>query len=72
MVGVFCVEHIEGCLDLSISVILKDNNYLLVSKIAHWRDKKRAKELKEEKYTQATSEWAAGMTKEKLPPAHAK
>ena len=33
--------------------------------------KKRVKELKEEKYTQATSEWAAGMMKETLPPAHA-
>jgi bud site selection protein 20 len=32
--------------------------------------KRRIKELKEEKYTQATAEWAAGMTKEKLPPAH--
>lgn len=34
--------------------------------------KRRVKELKEEKYTQATAEWAAGMTKEKLPPAHQK
>ena len=34
--------------------------------------KKRAKELKEEKYTQQTSEWASGMSKEKLPPAHPK
>lgn len=32
--------------------------------------KKRCKELKEEKYTQASAEWAAGMTKEVLPPAH--
>jgi len=32
--------------------------------------KRRLKALKEEKFTQATSEWAAGMTKEKLPPAH--
>jgi bud site selection protein 20 len=32
--------------------------------------KRRVKEVKEEKYTQATAEWAAGMTKEKLPPAH--
>jgi bud site selection protein 20 len=32
--------------------------------------KRRVKELKEEKYTQATAEWAAGMTKEMLPPAH--
>ena len=32
--------------------------------------KRRVKELKEEKYTQASAEWAAGMTKEKLPPAH--
>ena len=34
--------------------------------------KRRCKEIKEEKYSQATAEWAAGMTKEKLPPAHAK
>lgn len=34
--------------------------------------KKRAKELKDEKYTQETSEWAAGMTKETLAPAHEK
>jgi bud site selection protein 20 len=34
--------------------------------------KRRVKELKEEKYTQEMAEWAAGMTKEKLPPAHAK
>jgi Mlc titration factor MtfA (ptsG expression regulator) len=33
--------------------------------------KRRVKELKEEKYTQTTAEWAAGMSKEKLPPAHA-
>ena len=32
--------------------------------------KRRCKELKEEKYTQAEAEWAAGMTREKLPPAH--
>ena len=32
--------------------------------------KKRCKELKEEKYGQETAEWAAGMSKEKLPPAH--
>lgn len=34
--------------------------------------KKRCKQLKEEKYTQESAEWAAGMTKEILPPAHAK
>lgn len=32
--------------------------------------KRRLKALKEDKYTQGTAEWAAGMTKEKLPPAH--
>lgn len=32
--------------------------------------KRRCKELKEEKYTQGIAEMAAGMTKEKLPPAH--
>ena len=34
--------------------------------------KRRCKELKEEKYTQQMAEWAAGMTREKLPPAHTK
>lgn len=34
--------------------------------------KRRLKNLKNEKYTQETSEWAAGMSKEKLPPAHSK
>jgi bud site selection protein 20 len=34
--------------------------------------KRRCNDLKEEKYTQDSAEWAAGMTKEKLPPAHAK
>jgi hypothetical protein len=34
--------------------------------------KRRVKNLKTAKYTQATAEWAAGMTKEVLPPAHAK
>ena len=32
--------------------------------------KRRCKELKEEKYTQDVADWGAGMTKEKLPPAH--
>lgn len=32
--------------------------------------KKRLKQLKEEQYTQATADWASGMTKEVLPPAH--
>lgn len=32
--------------------------------------KRRCKELREEKYTQEMAETAAGMTKEKLPPAH--
>ena len=32
--------------------------------------KRRCKELKEEKYTQESAEWAAGMSKEVLPPAH--
>jgi len=34
--------------------------------------KRRCKELKEEKYTQDVADWAGGMSKEKLPPAHAK
>jgi len=32
--------------------------------------KRRCKEMKEEKYSQNVAEWAGGMTKEKLPPAH--
>ena len=32
--------------------------------------KRRCKDLKEEKYTQDFADWAGGMTKEKLPPAH--
>jgi len=34
--------------------------------------KRRLKVLKEEKYTQDSAEWASGMTKETLPPAHPK
>ena len=34
--------------------------------------KRRVKELKEERYTQGMAEWAGGMTKETLPPAHKK
>jgi bud site selection protein 20 len=34
------------------------------------RFKRRVRDLKKEKYTQEAAEWAAGMTKEKLPPAH--
>lgn len=33
--------------------------------------RRRLRQLKEEKYTQDEAERAAGMTKEKLPPAHA-
>ena len=32
--------------------------------------KRRCRELKQEKYTQQTADWAAGKTKETLPPAH--
>lgn len=32
--------------------------------------KKRVKQLKEEKYTQHEADWASGMSKELLPPAH--
>mmetsp|Transcript_40788 Transcript_40788/g.57345 ORF Transcript_40788/g.57345 Transcript_40788/m.57345 type:complete len:123 (+) Transcript_40788:34-402(+) len=32
--------------------------------------KRRCKELKEEKYSQDFADWAGGMSKEKLPPAH--
>jgi bud site selection protein 20 len=34
--------------------------------------KRRVKHLKEEKYTQGTADWGAGITKEKLPAAHEK
>jgi bud site selection protein 20 len=33
--------------------------------------KKRVKEIKEEKYNHASADWASGMVKEVLPPAHA-
>lgn len=32
--------------------------------------KRRCKELKDEKYTKDSAEWAAGLSKEILPPAH--
>lgn len=32
--------------------------------------KRMVQKLKKEKYTQQVADWAAGMTKEKLPPAH--
>jgi bud site selection protein 20 len=34
--------------------------------------KKRVKEIGEEKYNHASADWASGMVKEVLPPAHAK
>lgn len=34
--------------------------------------KKRVKEVKDERYSHASADWASGMVKEVLPPAHAK
>mmetsp|Transcript_14654 Transcript_14654/g.31863 ORF Transcript_14654/g.31863 Transcript_14654/m.31863 type:complete len:127 (+) Transcript_14654:203-583(+) len=56
----FCVETGKHFADAKALADHKKSRYY----------KRRCKELKEEKYTQAVSEAAAGMTKEKLPPAH--
>jgi hypothetical protein len=56
----FCVETGKHFTDAKALADHKKSRYY----------KRRCKELKEEKYTQGTAEWAAGMTKEKLPPAH--
>lgn len=56
----FCVETGKHFADAKALADHKKTRYY----------KKRCKELKEEKYTQGTAEAAAGMTKEKLPPAH--
>eukprot|EP01083_Nonionella_stella_P200002 732913_1 len=56
----FCVETAKHFADAKALADHKKTRYY----------KKRCKELKEEKYTQEVAEAAAGMTKEKLPPAH--
>jgi len=56
----FCVETGKHFADAKALTDHKKSRYY----------KRRVKELKEEKYTQAAAEAAAGMTKEKLPPAH--
>ena len=58
----YCVETAKHFTDAKALADHKKSRYY----------KRRCKELKEEKYTQEVSDWAAGMTKEKLPPAHAK
>jgi len=58
----YCVETARHYTDAKALADHKKSRYY----------KKRAKELKEEKYTQDSAEWASGMTKEKLPPAHQK
>ena len=58
----FCVETGKHFADAKSLADHKKSRYY----------KRRCKELKEEKYTQEEAERAAGMTKEKLPPAHAK
>ena len=58
----YCVETATHFVDAKALADHKKSRYY----------KRRCKELKEEKYTQATAEWAAGMSKEVLPPAHAK
>ena len=58
----FCVETGKHFADAKALADHKKSRYY----------KRRCKELKEEKYTQDEAERAAGMTKEKLPPAHSK
>jgi len=58
----YCIETAKHFIDAKALADHKKTRYF----------KKRAKELKEEKYTQGFAEWAAGMSKEVLPPAHAK
>jgi len=56
----YCVESAKHFIDAKALADHKKTRYY----------KKRCKELKEEQYNQGMSEWAGGMTKEKLPPAH--
>ena len=58
----YCVETAKHFTDAKALADHKKSRYY----------KKRCKEIKEEKYTQGYAEWAAGMSKEKLPPAHPK
>jgi len=58
----YCVETGKHFIDAKALADHKKSRYY----------KRRVKELKEEKYTQQTAEWASGMTKEMLPPAHSK
>ncbi|KAK1741665.1 zinc finger protein [Skeletonema marinoi] len=58
----FCVETGKHFADAKALADHKKSRYY----------KRRCKGLKEEKYTQAEAEKAAGMSKEILPPAHAK
>jgi bud site selection protein 20 len=58
----YCVESAKHFSDARALADHKKSRYY----------KRRVKDLKEEKYTQHMAEWASGMTKEKLPPAHAK
>ncbi|KAL7442943.1 hypothetical protein ACHAXM_008633 [Skeletonema potamos] len=58
----FCVETGQHFADAKALEDHKKSRYY----------KRRCKELKEEKYSQEEAERAAGMTKEILPPAHAK
>lgn len=57
----YCIETAKHFIDAKALADHKKTRYY----------KKRCKELKEEKYTQESAEFAAGMTKERLPPAHA-
>eukprot|EP00525_Craspedostauros_australis_P008900 CAMPEP_0198116384 /NCGR_PEP_ID=MMETSP1442-20131203/11903_1 /TAXON_ID= /ORGANISM="Craspedostauros australis, Strain CCMP3328" /LENGTH=123 /DNA_ID=CAMNT_0043774181 /DNA_START=153 /DNA_END=524 /DNA_ORIENTATION=- len=56
----YCVETAMHFIDAKALADHKKTRYY----------KKRCKELKQEKYTQASAEAYAGMTKEVLPPAH--
>lgn len=56
----YCVETGKHFIDAKALADHKKSRYY----------KRRCKELKEEKYTQDVAEWAGGMSKEVLPPAH--
>ena len=58
----YCIETAKHFIDAKALADHKKTRYF----------KKRSKELKEEKYTQGFADWAAGMVKETLPPAHPK
>eukprot|EP00590_Aulacoseira_subarctica_P003064 CAMPEP_0172421020 /NCGR_PEP_ID=MMETSP1064-20121228/7307_1 /TAXON_ID=202472 /ORGANISM="Aulacoseira subarctica , Strain CCAP 1002/5" /LENGTH=125 /DNA_ID=CAMNT_0013161215 /DNA_START=170 /DNA_END=547 /DNA_ORIENTATION=+ len=56
----YCIETAMHFIDAKALADHKKSRYY----------KRRCKELKEEKYTQESADFAAGMTREVLPPAH--